>query len=210
MPPRIRYLLVLGVISISTVFLIPEPYADSAAWKPLVQWARDQQWKWEYRERTIFVSCGWRRFLFCQQLPELSGPLGQIATSILKPVDRLRCQKWPFTRAPVALPGAERPFLTCDAIVADTSIGLGLDFDGVVAYFDQGWPSPRPDSAHRAIIGRLEERNGPGQLCPHSDDLAITDNVRWQFTGSNTGVYLVSGKYVHLDWVYGEIHCHTL
>lgn len=211
MSRRIRHIVILGLLVLGVVAIIPGPYSEDGPWHTLDGWASELRLKWEYRTRTLYVSCGWRRLLFCQELPTRSGPMARIADSTLALVAKLECQQWSSNRmAGVLLPGEERPILSCHSSTGGMSVGLGLDWEGFVYSFDRGWTAADPRKAYAEVVQGMEARHGEGRMCPQSDDLTFTENLRWQLDELNVGVYLAQNRYVHVDYAYGEIFCHLL
>ncbi len=211
MSRRIRRILLLGVLLLAVIVLAPGPYSDAGPWHALTDWTSDLRSDWGTRERTLYLSCGWRRLALCNELPASAGPLARIADSMLAAVAKLRCRQWSSNvTAGLLLPGEERPFLMCYSSTEDGSVSMLLDWQGFVASVDRAWTPADPRSEYDAVAHGMEQKYGEGLLCPQSDDLTITDNVRWQLQDFNVGVYLSGNRYLHVDYSFGQIHCHTV
>lgn len=140
-------------------------------------------------------ACGWR-VLFCKEIPVLTGPLAAAADSMLAPVDRLTCARYPMAG--------------CWTELGDSTLNILFYEDGWVISISRIWTPPDIAAEYDRIHERMTAAYGPSKLCPQSDDLAAKENRRWQLRDRNLGIIKVLDTRLALDEATGRIYCHTL
>jgi hypothetical protein len=110
------------------------------------------------------------------------GPLASHADSVVGRTD-LKCQDYPFD-----LPGsAKRPFVFCQGLRGDTTVGLVKDGNSRVFEVFQSWRTVAPE---RAIASAA--LSAPPTDCPPSDDRAVIRELIWQADSFHTEIEVQS------------------
>ncbi len=138
-----------------------------------------------------------------------TGPLAAVADSVLAGGLSLDCNREELQAQVAEFRYAEPPFNYCQGSKGDTSVFVTYGAERRVIWVNWQWrPDDGQTAAYELLLERLEAQHGPSHLCPQSDDLAATQNRRWQAPGMNFGVVRLFEDRVGLGYVLGPIDCH--
>jgi hypothetical protein len=163
-----------------------------------------------YEELWLARACGWKVLAGCENLPAFSGPLAgaadsALASGVLEYCIALGAPRWGEFRF-----AADSSFVACRGSTADTIVDLTLGGAGTVVAVRRQWQPPVAVQAHHTLVAELVSVYGAATACPQSDELAVTDNVRWEDARTNWGVSLLDSTSVVVDRLLGPIDCHRV